>query len=194
MMIHDVTALAGRYKDRKRVGRGRGSGHGKTSGRGHKGEGARSGYAAKSAFEGGQMPYFRRLPKFGFSNFAFTQRFWTVNLRDIVGHPDFKKGGRVDTASLIKAGLVRDDSRDLKILGDVGEDGVKVKLQVVTERISAKAKKLVQDAGGSVEESGTRRDRVRGVDRSSEDRTPKNLTKKLKRGGKKGPPAAATEE
>ncbi|MFA6045622.1 MAG: uL15 family ribosomal protein, partial [Phycisphaerales bacterium] len=63
MMIHDVTALAGRFKDRKRVGRGEGSGHGKQSGRGHKGASSRSGHATKEGFEGGQMKYFRRLPK-----------------------------------------------------------------------------------------------------------------------------------
>ena len=121
MMIHDVTALAGPYKNRKRVGRGEGSGHGKTSGRGAKGAGSRSGNAAKKAFEGGQMPYFRRLPKFGFTNAPFKVKFWTVNLADIVGHEDFKKGGAVSAESLIKAGLVRDERRDLKILGSLGK-------------------------------------------------------------------------
>ena len=71
MMIHDITALAGPHRKRRRVGRGEGSGHGKQSGRGNKGAGSRSGNAAKEAFEGGQMPYFRRLPKFGFTNAPF---------------------------------------------------------------------------------------------------------------------------
>src|SRR3954471_21856168 len=182
MMIHDITAIAGAYKNRKRVGRGEGSGHGKTSGRGAKGAGSRSGYAAKKAFEGGQMPYFRRLPKFGFTNAPFKIKFWTVNLGDIAGHPAFKSGGAVSAQTLIKAGLVRDESRDLKILGSLGKaKALSVKLQVDVSRVSDSAKKMIVDAGGSVKETGTRRDRTRGIDRMSEDRRPKNLTKKLKR-------------
>src|SRR6185436_19851595 len=154
MMIHDITAIAGAYKNRKRVGRGEGSGHGKQSGRGNKGAGSRSGNAAKKAFEGGQMPYFRRLPKFGFTNAPFKVKFWTVNLGDIVHHPAFKNGGAVSAASLIKAGLVRDESRDLKILGSLGkESAIKVKLSVDAARVSASARKMITDAGGSVKES-----------------------------------------
>jgi large subunit ribosomal protein L15 len=188
MMIHDVTVLAGRYKDRKRVGRGEGSGHGKQSGRGNKGAGSRSGTARKTAFEGGQMPYFRRLAKFGFTNAPFKQRFWIVNLADILAHPLFAKGGDVTPARLQEAGLIRDDSRDVKVLGDVGEDGVRVKLNVAVPRITAKARQLVVSAGGSVNETGTRKDFVRGVDRASGDLTPKKMTK---RGPKKAAPAAA---
>lgn len=191
MMIQDITAKAGRYKARRRIGRGEGSGHGKQSGRGQKGAGSRSGNAAKRAFEGGQMPYFRRLPKFGFTNAPFKVQFWIVNLREIVGHADFTKGGEVTIKSLIKAGLVRDDSRPLKVLGDVGADGLRVKLTITAERVSDKARKLVEAAGGKVTELGTRRDKVRGIDRNSQDRSPKNLTKKLKRGGGKGAKAAA---
>lgn len=190
MMIHDITAKAGKYKARKRVGRGEGSGHGKQSGRGNKGAGSRSGYAAKRAHEGGQMPYFRRLPKFGFTNAAFRTDFWIINLGDIVRHPAFASGGEVSTASLVKAGLVRDASRDLKILGHVSEDGVKVKLNVTASRVSAKAKRIIEQAGGSVTQTGTRRDRVRGIDRNAEDQSPKNLTKKLKRPSKAGKIAA----
>ena len=191
MMIHDITVLAGPYKKRKRVGRGEGSGHGKQSGRGNKGQGSRSGYAGKRSFEGGQMPYFRRMAKFGFTNAAFKTEFWVVNLADILGHKAFAKGGDVNSDTLVKAGLIRDDSRDVKILGDIGEDGLKVKLNVKVARLSAKARKLITDAGGSVSEEGTRRDRVRGIDRNSEDKTPKNLTKKLKRSTG---PKAVTEE
>lgn len=182
MMIHDVTALAGKYKARKRVGRGRGSGHGKTSGRGHKGAGSRAGYSARHQFEGGQMPLFRRLAKRGFSNANFTTRFWIVNLGDIVAHPSFAKGGTVDAAALIAAGLIRDDKRPVKILADLGEaDALSVKLDLKVDRVSDKTRKLVSDAGGAVHETGTRRDRVRGVDRNSDDRGPKNLSKKPKR-------------
>lgn len=185
MMIHDITARAGKYKNRKRVGRGEGSGHGKQSGRGNKGAGSRSGTSAKKAFEGGQMPFFRRIAKFGFTNAPFRTHFWIVNLSDIVAHPMFAKGGEVSAARLIQAGLVRDESRDLKILGNIPEGGLKVKLSVTAARVSGKAREAVLGAGGSVKESGTRRDFVRGIDRNSEDRSPKKLTKKLTRGGKK---------
>lgn len=197
MMIHDITALAGRSKKRKRVGRGEGSGHGKTSGRGAKGASSRSGHASKRSFEGGQMPYFRRLPKFGFTNAYFKVQFWTVNLGDIVGHPSFKNGGEISRETLIAAGLVRDASRDLKILGSLGkgQSSFKAKLTISAARVSASARKMVEDAGGSVNETGTRRDKVRGVDPNIPETKlkPKNLTKKLTRStaGKKAKPAAA---
>lgn len=194
MMIHDITKLAGANKKRKRVGRGEGSGHGKTSGRGAKGQSSRSGYSAKRSFEGGQMPYFRRMAKFGFTNAFFKTQFWIVNLKDILLHANFAKGGKVNSESLVKAGLVRDASRDVKILGGVGEDGVKVKLDVEVARVSAPAVKLIEAAGGSVKQAGTRRDKVRGIDRNSEDQSPKNLTKKLERGSKKKAPIADEPE
>jgi large subunit ribosomal protein L15 len=183
MMIHEITALAGKYKSRKRVGRGPGSGVGKRSGRGQKGAGSRSGNSRRFQFEGGQMPYFRRMPKFGFSNANFRVHFWLVNLRQIVNHPDFASGGVVNQETLIKSGLVRDDSRDIKILGDLpeGEDKIAVKLDVTVNRVTDPARTLIEAAGGSVTETGTRRDRVRGVDRNSDDRSPTNQTKKAKR-------------
>lgn len=192
-MIHDVTALAGRYKKIKRLGRGPGSGHGKRSGRGQKGAGSRSGTSTRFTFEGGQMPYFRRLPKFGFTNAKFRTLFWIVNLREVLAHPDFTRGGEVNTATLVKAGLVRDDSRELKLLGSVGEDGVKVKLNVKAARVSAGARRLIEGAGGKVHETGSRRDRVRGIDRNSDDPKPKNLTKKLERGKRPAKPAAKAD-
>ncbi|MCA9288003.1 MAG: 50S ribosomal protein L15 [Phycisphaerales bacterium] len=187
MMIHDITALAGASKNRKRVGRGKYGARGKTSGRGQKGAGSRHGHSTLYQFEGGQMPYFRRMPKFGFTNAVHTVNFWVVNLRDLLAHPNFAKGGEVSPATLIKAGLVRDESRDVKILGTLpeGKDKIGVALTVNVSRCSVSARRHIEAAGGKVTESGTRRDRVRGVDRNSDDKTPKNLTKKLKRGGKK---------
>jgi large subunit ribosomal protein L15 len=193
MMIHEITAQAGRFKKRIRVGRGEGGGRGKTSGRGNKGAGSRSGTARKRAFEGGQMPLFRRIRKYGFSNVVFTTKFWIVNLVDIVAHPSFKNGGAVNPKTLIAAGLIRDESRDLKILGDMPAGGLKSKLDVTASRVSRSAVKAIQDAGGKVQQTGTRRDKVRGVDPNSEDRSPKNLTKKLKRGKKAGKTEAKTE-
>ncbi len=181
MMIHEITALVGKHKARKRVGRGRGSGVGKTSGRGHNGAGSRAGYSRRAAFEGGQMPYFRRMPKRGFNNANFATRFRIVNLRDIVAHADFATGGDVNAETLAKAGLIPDSAMPLKVLGDLGEaDKLGVKLSVTAERVTRSAKQHVEAAGGSVTETGTRRDKVRGIDRSSDDPTPTKLTKKLK--------------
>lgn len=181
MMIHEITPIAGKYKARKRVGRGRGSGVGKTSGRGHKGAGSRAGYSARHAFEGGQMPYFRRSSKRGFSNARFKIEYWIVNLGDIVAHPDLSGGGEINAQRLIDAGLIRDAKRPLKILGDLGvAESLSVKFDVVAERVTDPARKHIEGAGGSVKELGSRRDLVRGIDRNSDDRSPKNLTKKPK--------------
>ncbi len=161
MMIHEITEKAGRYKARKRIGRGRGSGHGKTSGRGHKGAGSRAGHSRKPAFEGGQMPLFRRIPKRGFSNHAFMKHFWIANLGDIVAHESFAKGGDVTPKSLIEAGLIRDTKRPLKVLGGLGEGqtSLSVKLNVTAAKVTASAKKLIEDAGGSVTETGVEKPR-----------------------------------
>lgn len=182
MMIHEVTAKAGKYKSRKRVGRGPGSGVGKRSGRGQKGAGSRSGNSARYSFEGGQMPYFRRLPKMGFTNANFRVAFWTVNLGDLIASDAFKNGGTIDAASLIAAGFVRDDSRNIKILGAMA-DGQKVsaKYEVTIDRMTGSARKAIEEAGGTVNETGTRRDKVRGVDRNNDDHSPKSQTKKAKR-------------
>jgi large subunit ribosomal protein L15 len=195
MMIHDITALAGRYKARKRVGRGKYGARGKTSGRGQKGAGSRSGTATRFQFEGGQMPFFRRIPKFGFTNAQFKTQFWIVNIGDVARHPAFAKGGDVTTETLIKAGLVRDDSRPLKVLGGVGEEGLKGSFNVTAARVTTSARNLIEGSGGKVNETGTRRDKVRGIDRNAEDKSPKNLTKKLERSKKKkpAPPKAEAE-
>lgn len=184
MMIHEITVLAGKYKARKRIGRGKYGARGKTSGRGQKGAGSRAGHSTRYQFEGGQMPFFRRIPKFGFTNAKFKTHFWVVNVGDIVKHPSFAKGGEVNIDALIAAGLVRDTSRPLKVLGGITDDALKVKLTVKAERVSGPARRMIEGAGGQVTETGTRRDKVRGVDRNSDDKSPKNLTKKLKRSAK----------
>jgi len=182
MMIHDITVKAGRYKKRLRVGRGEGGGRGKQSGRGNKGAGSRSGTTRRAAFEGGQMPLFRRIRKYGFSNAKFRTEFWTVNLGQIVALPGFKNGGIVNIESLIKVGLLRDASRPLKVLGGL-DKGAKItaKLNITANRVSESVRKMVVDAGGSVTETGTRKDMTRGIDRNSTERSATNLTKKAKR-------------
>jgi large subunit ribosomal protein L15 len=182
MMIHEITPQAGKYKARKRVGRGKYGARGKTSGRGQKGAGSRAGHSTRYQFEGGQMPFFRRIPKFGFTNAQFKVQFWIVNVGDIVRHEAFAKGGEVNVEQLVAAGLVRDTSRPLKVLGGITDEALKVRLVVKAERVSGPARRMIEGAGGEVTETGTRRDRVRGIDRNSEDKTPKNLTKKAKRG------------
>lgn len=182
MMIHEITAQAGKYKARKRVGRGPGSGVGKRAGRGQKGAGSRSGNSQRFSFEGGQMPYFRRLPKMGFTNANFRVAYWTINLSDLLTADQFKKGGKVDPESLLAAGLVRDDSREIKVLGGLEEgQKVSVKFDITVNRMTASARKAIEDAGGTVNELGTRRDKVRGVDRNSDDHSPQSQTKKAKR-------------
>jgi large subunit ribosomal protein L15 len=146
MMIHEITAQAGAHKKRKRIGRGESSGHGKTSGRGSKGSGARAGGEIKVGSEGGNLPLWRRLPKRGFNNNQFAQRFSIVNVSDLELH--FDAGAKVDTTALIAKGLVRDERYPVKILGD-GE--LTKKLTVVAGKFTKQAADKIAKAGGSVE-------------------------------------------
>jgi large subunit ribosomal protein L15 len=115
MLSHEITSIAGRNKQRKRIGRGPSSGHGKTSGRGHKGSFSRAGAGGKIGYEGGQMPMFRRLPKRGFSNYQFTRRYEIVNVSQL---DRFESGSVIDVKSLFSAGLVNSLSSKVKVLGD----------------------------------------------------------------------------
>ena len=146
MMIHEITEKVGKYKSRKRVGRGRGSGHGKTCGRGHKGAGSRAGFSRKAGFEGGQMPWFRRVAKRGFSNVQFATEYQIVNL--IALSKQFESGAEIDREALIDAGLIRDDdSKLVKILG-VGDAGSK--WSITADRFSKSAREKIEAAGGTV--------------------------------------------
>ena len=145
MMIHDITALAGAHKKRMRVGRGESSGHGKTSGRGTKGSGARTGAEIPFGSEGGNLPLFRRLPKRGFNNNAFRQRFSIVNVGDLEIH--FDAGATVDASALIAKGLVRDERYPVKILGD---GDLSKKLNVVAGKFTAQAAEKIAKAGGTI--------------------------------------------
>jgi len=130
---------------RKRVGRGTGSGHGKTSGRGHKGRNARAGGRHGFAgYEGGQTPFFRRLPKRGFSNAPFRLEFATVNVGDLNGFP---AGTEITPESLLKSGIIRKLRAGLKILGDGALD---VPLKVSAHRFSSAAAEKIKEAGGEV--------------------------------------------
>jgi large subunit ribosomal protein L15 len=145
MMIHEITIHAGKYKARKRIGRGEGSGHGKTAGRGHKGAASRSGWKRRPGYEGGQMPIFRRMPKRGFTNAPFRRLFHVVNVKQLDAR--FDDGATVTRESLAEAGLIRDTMLPLKVLG---EGTLSKKLNVTAARFSATAKTKIEEAGGTV--------------------------------------------
>jgi large subunit ribosomal protein L15 len=145
MMIHEITAQAGAHKKRKRIGRGESSGHGKTSTRGTKGGGARAGGGPRFGTEGGQLPLFRRIPKRGFNNNYFAQRFSIVNVSDLEQH--FDAGATVDAASLISKGLIRDERYPVKVLGD---GALSKKLTVVAGKFTQQAADKIAKAGGTV--------------------------------------------
>ena len=144
MKIEDLKPAPGSTKKTKRVGRGIGSGHGKTSCKGHKGQKARSGGPKGPAFEGGQMPLQRRLPKRGFKN-RFTIEYAIVNLKDI----SKMEGTDIITAeTLIEQGIIKDLKNGLKILGE-GE--IKRPLTIKAHAFSASATAKIVAAGGKAE-------------------------------------------
>lgn len=142
MRLHDLTPAKGSKKDRKRVGRGPGSGLGHTSGRGEKGQKSRSGYSRRAGFEGGQMPLVRRVPKRGFTN-IFRAEYAVINLAQLAG-----LAGEVTPELLASKGLVR-SGRPLKVLGD-GE--IAAALAVKAHKFSKSARAKIEAAGGSCEE------------------------------------------
>ncbi len=144
MMIHEITGKVGKYKARKRIGRGHGSGHGKTSGRGHKGAASRAGWKRRPGYEGGQMPLIRRMPKRGFSNAPFRRLFHVVNIRQL--ETRFEDGAVVTPDLLAETGLIRDTSLPLKVLGD---GTLSRKLNVTAAKFSAAAKTKIEDVGGT---------------------------------------------
>ena len=114
MKLHELSPAAGSTKERKRIGRGAGSGQGKTAGKGHKGQLARAGRGMRPGFEGGQMPLQRRLPKRGFNN-IFRKEIAIVNLAAI--DAAFDNGAVVTIDALIEKGLVKKSLDGVKVLG-----------------------------------------------------------------------------
>ena len=145
MELHDLHPAPGAKRQRKRVGRGPGSGTGKTAGRGHKGQKSRSGYSRRYGFEGGQMPLVRRIPKRGFTN-IFRVEFQVVNFRDL--ERVFSEGDTVSPESLIEKGLVRGGKRLIKVLAD---GDLSKKLIVQAHKFSGSARAGIEKAGGSCE-------------------------------------------
>ncbi|APG27680.1 50S ribosomal protein L15 [Syntrophotalea acetylenivorans] len=145
MDLSNLRPAIGSTKNRKRIGRGAGSGTGKTSGKGHKGQNARSGGGAKPGFEGGQMPLQRRLPKRGFTPLD-KKVYALVNLRDLQNL--FEAGTVVDMEALGKAGLVKKIQDGIKILADGDLDKA---LTVKAHKFSKAAQQKIEAAGGKVE-------------------------------------------
>lgn len=147
MDLTNLSPARGATKNRKRVGRGPGSGNGKTAGRGHKGRGARSGGSTPPGYEGGQMPLQRRLPKRGFHN-PFRLAYAVVNLKQIEAR--FEAKSVVDPEALAAKGLCG-KGQPIKVLGD-GE--LKKAVTVKAHAFSGKARERIEAAGGQAEVIG----------------------------------------
>jgi large subunit ribosomal protein L15 len=147
MELHTLSPKPGSRKNRKRVGRGPGSGSGKTAGRGHKGQLSRSGHTQRRNFEGGQMPLVRRLPKRGFTN-IFRKEFVIVNVGQLERFP---AGSEITPDVLLAEGVVSQLRDGVKILGD---GALTRKLAVRAHKFSKKAQELIEAVGGSCEVIG----------------------------------------
>ncbi len=144
MKLHDLKPDKGSKRKRTRVGRGIAAGKGKTAGRGHKGQGARSGGGKGPYFEGGQLPFVRRLPfKRGFTN-IFAIAYQEVNVDMLEAR--FDDGAVVNGAALAEVGLIRDASDPIKVLGR-GE--LSKRLEVHANKFSKSAAGKIESAGGS---------------------------------------------
>ncbi len=147
MKLHDLKPSEGAKKKRKRVGRGISAGQGKTAGRGMKGQGARAGGGTRLYHQGGNLPFFRRLPFIRGKGFTPINRirYYEVNLAQL---GDFKSGSQVNQETLIEARLVKDTRSPIVLLGN---GDVSVPLKISVNRISKGAREKIEAAGGSVE-------------------------------------------
>ena len=144
MDLSNLKPAKGSTKNRKRIARGQGSGKGGTATRGHKGAKSRSGYSRKAGFEGGQMPLYRRVPKFGFKNINRVE-YHGINLDTLQKLAEAKKLNSIDQQVLVENGLA--SKKDLiKILGR-GE--LSIKLEVKAHAFSEKAISAIEAQGGS---------------------------------------------
>lgn len=146
MIINDVHRGIQKRKNRKRIGRGPGSGHGKTAGKGDKGASSRAGHSYRFAFEGGQMPLARRVAKRGFNNNYFSRKIAIVNVSSL--EAAFDSGAVVDLAALAAKGLAKGRFDLVKILGN---GTISKKLTVKANEFSQSAIDKITAAGGSVE-------------------------------------------
>ncbi len=145
MQLHDYSPNPGAKRRVKRLGCGESSGHGKTACKGNKGQKARSGSGTRVGFEGGQMPLHRRLPKRGFNNHDFRDKYRVFNLTDLDNL--FETGATIDEAALRKCGLINGPCDAIKVLGN---GDVTKALHLVVDKASATAREKIEKAGGSV--------------------------------------------
>jgi len=147
-ILSNLKYAKGSRKNRKRVGRGEGSGHGQQSTRGNNGQLSRSGAKHKAWFEGGQMPLQRRIPKFGFTN-IFKVEYQVVNLNAIQRLVDEKKisNQKLNADELKKLGLVSSSKKPIKVLG---KGDIKSKLTVEVADFSKSAQQKIEAAGGTI--------------------------------------------
>jgi large subunit ribosomal protein L15 len=146
MELNTLKPALGSTKNRKRIGRGPGSGHGKTATKGHKGQKARSGGSIKAGFEGGQMPLQRRLPKRGFTPIDRIE-YSVVNLKQL---DVFEAGSVVDAAALVAKGLIKNSCNAVKILGN---GDLSKALKVTATKFSQSARDKITASGGTFEET-----------------------------------------
>lgn len=142
MNLHDVNKGIKKHRKRRRIGRGPGSGWGKTSGRGHKGQGQLAGWTSHPAFEGGQMPLSRRIPKRGFNN-RWAETIKAINVATL--NELFEDGAEVTIEVLQARGALKGRFDQLKVLGN-GE--LTRKLKISAHRFSKSALEKIQAAGG----------------------------------------------
>ena len=144
MNLNELKYNEGARHTRKRLGRGQGSGTGKTAGKGHKGQNARSGGGVAIGFEGGQTPFFKSMPKRGFTNFNRVE-YAVVNLSDL---NRFEDGTTVTPELLKQAGIVKKQLDGIKVLGN---GKLQKKVNVTCNKISKSAQAAIEKAGGKVE-------------------------------------------
>ena len=145
MKLHELQRNIGATHEKKRVGRGSGSGLGKTSGRGQKGQKARSGASINPVFEGGQLPLYRRIPKRGFTNAKFKTVYAVINLSDLNVFED----GTVVTPALLKdTGLVKNQLDGIKVLGN---GKLEKKLTIQAHKFSTSALEKIKESGSKAE-------------------------------------------
>lgn len=145
MKLHELQRNIGATHEKKRVGRGSGSGLGKTSGRGQKGQKARSGGSINPVFEGGQLPLYRRIPKRGFKNAMFKTRYAVINVEEL---NVFEDGTVVSPALLKEAGIIKNQLDGVKVLGN---GKLEKKLTIQANKFSTSALDKIKESGSKAE-------------------------------------------
>ncbi|MEZ0180055.1 50S ribosomal protein L15 ['Camptotheca acuminata' phytoplasma] len=144
MFLHLLKPVKNARKTIKRLGRGPGSGNGKTSGKGHKGQLARTGGGTRLGFEGGQTPFFQRIPKRGFFNFN-KKKYFILNLKDL---EVFENGSVVTKELLLQKKIIKKNMSLIKVLA---KGDLRKKITVQASKFSNKAKSIIEKNGGNIE-------------------------------------------